>query len=647
MVTVKEYDMKDLEKLLNRDRTHILRLAKAENWAVRKVKEGRAYKNKYLASDVKAYLKRKNQEKVNKAIDRKLATRTVLKKEATAVDELPDWNQRIANSRYILCIKLDEAYTEWEGSKEEIIKKFVEEIPSRYPQQYENIKTISVSTLRRWYGIYKKNMDNPLALASGHGTNKGMRRVAPEVLELAKSLYFNKNKPKMTVVWEKVLETFGEKVIGYGTLRNYLNYDINIIEKDKARMGKKEFKDAHSPYIVRNYEDIKAGDIWMSDGHDLEMMCYRGTKKKANGERYFGSPKLIVWIDVKSRLITGWTLSWTETSEAIAIALKRGIERYGLPNELYTDNGAAYKSKVLKGSEELDGIYASLGLKVKHALPYNAQAKHIERWFVDFKESFTKESLTYKGGNIVERPEHMKGFGMQKLSKGEILEQEELERYIERWIEKKNHFYYALRRAAGLKAHRGRGMNNKTPLEIYNEECPEAKRKMLNQEKLRLLFLYEEMRTVQQNGIEYLGNTYIHDLLYYNQGERVKIKYDPHDLKSIYVYLDTGEFLCKADKLQTAGWNDVTAIKEHKKRVKRLRKLEKEMIGVKEEIREEINVVDWAFNENLSLEQKKDRLEYTEIEDAVVIENKSKKQQVEVAPGVFIDINDMGGKNGY
>ena len=647
MVTVKEYEIKDLEKLLKKERTQILRLAKAENWAVRKVKEGRIYKNKYLASDIKAYLDRIKQEKKKENKDKKLVTRTVLKREATAVDELPEWNQRVANSRYILCIKLEEAYEEWAGSKEEIIRKFVDEIPAKYPQQYENIKSVSVSTLRRWYGIYKKNLDNPLALASGHGTNKGVRRVAPEVLELAKSLYFNKNKPKMTVVWEKVLETFGEKVIGYGTLRNYLNNDINIIEKDKARMGKKEFKDAHSPYIVRSYDDIKAGDIWMSDGHDLEMMCYRGNKKKANGERYFGSPKIIVWIDVKSRLITGWTLAWTETSEAIAIALKRGIEKYGMPKGLYTDNGAAYKSKVLKGSEELDGIYATLGLKVRHALPYNAQAKHIERWFVDFKESFTKDSLTYKGGNIVERPEHMKGFGMQKLSKGQLLEQEELERYIERWIEKKNHFYYALRRAAGLKAHRGRGMNNRTPLEIYNEECPEGNRQMISPDKLRLLFLYEELRTVQQNGIEYLGNTYIHDLLYYNQGERVKIKYDPHNLESIYVYLNTGEFLCKADKLQAAGWNDVTAIKEHKKRVKRIKKLEKEIIGVKEEIREETGVIDWAFNDNLVLEQNRNKLEHKEIEDAVVIDDKGKKQQVEVAPGVFIEINDMGGKNGY
>ena len=47
------------------------------------------------------------------------------------------------------------------------------------------------------------------------------------------------------------------------------------------------------------------------------------------------------------------------------------------------------------------------------------------------------------------------------------------------------------------------------------------------------------------------------------------------------------------------------------------------------------------------LEQNRNKLEHKEIEDAVVIDDKGKKQQVEVAPGVFIEINDMGGKNGY
>lgn len=614
---VKEYEGKELEKLLGKSRTQILRLAKEKNWQIVKKKVGRTYKNFYLAENVDNYIKALEEKEASKPA----RVRTVIKKEATTIDELPLWNQRVAWARYILCNKLEEQYSSSAGSKLEIVENFVENASKDFPQQMEVIKKLSVPTLRRWFGVYLKNKTNPLALSSGHGTNKGVRRIDTEVLEAIRGLYKSKNKPNMMFVYERIVAAFGTDAISYGTMRNYIKYDMTSVEKDKARMGAKEFKDTYSPYIIRGYDDIKAGQVWMSDGHDLEMMCYRGNKKKANGERYYGSPKLIVWIDVKSRLITGWTLSWTETTESIAIALKRGIEKYGVPEQLFTDNGKAYKSKILKGTDELDGIYASLGLEVSHALPYNAQSKHIERWFVDFKETFTKSSITYKGGNISERPERMKSFAMDKIAKGKILEQEELEAVLEAFINYKNHSYYALRRETGRKAHRGRGMNNRTPLEVFNEENPVGERKMLSDEKLRLLFLYEEIRTIQQNGIEYLGNTYEHENLYFHQKEKVKIKFDPHDLRSIYVYLETGEFLCKADKLQTAGWsNDIDSIKAKANRHKKISKLEKLIIGIREEEREETGIIEYNFEKK---------------EEEKLIEVKKKKKEIYLGNGIY------------
>lgn len=586
------YDVKELQKIFGVTRTAILKIAQIENWTIEKKKVGRVWKNFYSIKDVEKYIKSTEiKEKEEKTL-----VRTVAIKEAHYVDELPLWNQKMAWARYILCKKLEENYENLSESKTEIIHKFVENVYDDFPNQMKILKNISVPTLRRWFGKYSKAKTNPLVLASGHGANKGLRRIDSEILEAIRGLYKSKNKPSIMFVYERIIAHFGTNSIKYGTLRNYIRNDMTSVEKDKARMGRKEFKDAYAPYVIRGYDDIKAGEIWMSDGHDLEMMCYRGTKKKSNGERYFGSPKLIVWIDVKSRLITGWVLSWTETTESIAMALKRGVEKFGVPKQLYTDNGKAYKSKILKGTEELDGIYATLGLEVKHALPYNAQSKHIERWFVDFKETFAKSSITYKGGNIGERPERMKSFAMEKIEKGKILEQEELEAEIQAFIDYKNHNYYALRREAGRGGHRGRGMYNRTPLEVFNEENPVNARRMLSDEELRLLFLYEEIRTVQQNGLEYLGNIYINEKLYFHQKEKVKIKFDPHNLKELFVYLNTGEFLCKAQKLGLAKWtNDIDSIKAKKNRIKKIAKLEKEIIGIREEEREETGIIEASY----------------------------------------------------
>lgn len=606
----KKYTIKDIERLFNKTRTGALRFAQTKGWEVIKVKEGKVYKNYYSREEVD------NELGIIKT--KKERTRTISKREAKNIDELPLWNQRVANSRYVICLGLEEDYQIGLGKKGEIIERFVNQVAERFPLQMKILKTVTVPTLYRWYKIFKTNRSNPLALASAHGDKKGIRRVKAEVLELAKSLYFSKNKPQMTVVWQKITEHYGEIVISYQTLRNYLKNDVNIIEKNKARMGNKEFKDSHTPYIVRDLHDVKAGDVWMSDGHSLDLICYTG-KKKTNGEKETARPVLVVWLDLKSRMVVGWNLSYTETTESIAIALKRAIADYGVPGTVYTDNGKAYTSKVLEGTEELDGIYASLGMKVTHALPYNAQAKEIERWFRDFKENLSKRFGSYIGGNVIERPEHMKSFAGRKSIKGLIPEHSEVEAEIESYIKEKNHLYYAIRKAGGLKAHRGRGMNNRTPLEVFNEEYPLEQRQMLSDDKLRLLFLYEEIRTVQQNGINFMGLTYVHEELYFHQTEKVKIKYDPHDLKSIYVYLDTGEFLCKANKLQEAGFNDVTAIKTHKNRLKKINNLSTQILGIREVIREESGIIEMKEKER-------------------VIEDKTNKKSIHIGNGLYVEI---------
>lgn len=614
---MKEYYLiEDLQKKLKKSRTQALRFAQQQGWTVSKEKIGKVYKNVYSKAEIDSYCS----SLVKKEEEKKTITRTVAKKEAKQIDELPNWNQRVANSRFILCRKLEEAYEEGLGNKEEIIRKFVLEAKVNFPHQMTILKKISVPTLRRWWGIYLKNRNNPLALASGHGGQKGLRRVDKEVLEAAKSLYFSKNKPQMSVVWSELVKIFGIGCISYQTLRNFLNKDVNIIEKNKARMGVKEFKDTHKPYIVRSYEDIKAGDIWTADGHDIDALC----RVKVAGKWVEKKLKLIMWLDIKSRLVVGWTLSKTETTEAIAIALKRGIERYGLPKKIYTDNGKAFTSKVLEGTEELDGIYASLGLEITHALPYNAQAKNIERWFLDFKQNLSKRFNTYIGGNVIERPEHMKGLLMTKIARGEAVTEDELEIEIEKYIEEKNHLFYAIRRAGGRKAHRGKGMNNRTPLEAFNEEYPLEQRRTIEDEKLRLLFMYTETRQVRQNGIEFMENLYTNEYLYYHFSEKVVIKYDPHNLSYIYVYLESGEFLCKADKLNPTGFNDVNAIKTHKNRLKKIAKLGAEIIGIREEIRNDTNIIEYV-----------DKPE--EIKRAIV--NKKGKESIKLADGIYVEID--------
>ena len=608
----KFYTTQEVERLLGKSRMTVARLAKKENWQIQKVKDNGTIKNVYLKADVDAYLAPVTLEDTSK-------TRTVALPEYKQVDELPTWNQQIAWSRYCLCIALEKAYEEELGQKAFIIEKFVENAEEEFPEFMKHIKKLSIKTLQRWYGIYRKNKENPLALATGYGKSRGLRKMTPEIADMAKALYLTKNKLSMKEVCVRIREQYGIDAVSYGVIRNYLKKDISSLTKDYGRMNDKEFKDTHIPYILRDYSLLKPNDIWVSDGHDVEFQCYHPFRKNKDGSRYYGSPKWILWMDVKSRLITGWTISWEEDTESIAMALKNGIQKWGRPKAIYTDNGRAYKGKILKGTDETDGIYTSLGItkeKQRHANPYNAQAKNIERMFVDFKKSFATRFLTYKGGNIIERPDTMRKIAKNKDLQNMIFEQEDIEALIAGFVDYKNETYYVLRG----EGHRGHGMNGRYPLQVMEEELPENQRFMIPEERLRILFLYEEVRTIGQNGITFLENIYEDEKLYLHLKEKVRIKYDPNDLKYMYVYLMTGEFLCKATLLSHEAWDTVHQYKTAARKKRKISKLVREEMELKSEL-SNIKTIQY-------IEETTERVEI--IENLKKISEKKKEKSIKV-----------------
>lgn len=615
------------EALLVSERT-VKRLADKNSWTIIKYKDGRVYKNLYVPEEINKY-KAENMEVEEAKVktSQLVVTRDI--KEANEIDELPEWNQKVAISRLFICSKLSEAYIYEEGKKEEIITRFIKEAKERFPYHMEIIKELTIPTLRRWHGIYKKHPNEPLKLASGHGANKGKRKIPEEVQSFIRKIYEHKNKPSMMNAYEEVVVKYG-RIISYGTLKNFIRNDIPKLALFAGRLGAKELKDTLIPYMQRDYSKIKPNELWVSDGHDLELSCFHPWKKDGKGNRVITSPKWIVWMDVRTRLITGWTLSWGETAESIAIALKNGISKWGKPQGIYTDNGKAYRGKVLKGNnngkdEVLQGLYRVLGIEPKnihHAEVRNAQAKHIERMFLDFKESFSKRSIFYKGGNVLEKPEHLKDMLKNKDIRSLALEFDELVLALERFVQYKNHDYYEIRGG-----HRGNSMEGKTPLVIFNRDLPMEKREMIPEEKLRMLFLYEETRTVGQHGIVFLESDYFSlEILPYLKQE-VKIKYNPHDLKEMYAYETTGQFICKLERTNLAGWGDVEEVKLHKTLKKKLREKIKETQHL---------MVEVDTTGMIEMSKKRERLEI--VENRTPVKTNNKTILVDTGDGVFEEI---------
>ena len=174
------------------------------------------------------------------------------------------------------------------------------------------------------------------------------------------------------------------------------NYDKWIF----AREGAKGLKDKAEPYIVRDASVLDVFSVLVADGHRLNFQVinpFTGKPCRAN---------LVGFLDWKSTGMAGFEIMLEEDTQCIASALRNSILTCGkIPDIVYQDNGRAFRSKFFQGDKKFEelgfnGIYGKLGIKSVFAAPYNARAKVIERFFLDFQEGFEKLLPSYIGSSI-------------------------------------------------------------------------------------------------------------------------------------------------------------------------------------------------------------------------------------------------------
>lgn len=118
----------------------------------------------------------------------------------------------------------------------------------------------------------------------------------------------------------------------------------------------------------RRFAFEQAGELWMSDVmHGPSVLV---------GERVRRKTYLIAFIDDATRVIPHAAFTLSENTRTFLPVLEQAILRRGLPQRLYVDNGANYRSR------HLALVCAKLGIALIHARPFQPQGKgKIERWF--------------------------------------------------------------------------------------------------------------------------------------------------------------------------------------------------------------------------------------------------------------------------
>lgn len=122
--------------------------------------------------------------------------------------------------------------------------------------------------------------------------------------------------------------------------------------------------------------------LWMAD-------CMHGpTLKLASGKAL--RTYLFALIDDCSRLCVYAQFYESERTEYFLHSLRMAIQARGLPDKLYTDNGAAFRS------QHLSIVCANLGIKLLHAKPYHSWSKgKVERYFLTLQSQFLP-TLTFR-----------------------------------------------------------------------------------------------------------------------------------------------------------------------------------------------------------------------------------------------------------
>ena len=318
------------------------------------------------------------------------------------------------------------------------------------PKAYEFLGSISMGTLRRYIQAYLKSGNAESLVPQYKITKQGEYNsiLNDDMKKVLLALLLHQNRFGYNTairLTKQILIKQGydeESLPSSITFKRFVEHfrKNNYAEWVLKREGMKAYHDKVEPYIERDISKIEVGDVLIADGHVLNFQVinpFTGKPTRAT---------LVGFLDWKSTALVGYEIMMSENTQCIASALRNAILNLGLiPKVVYQDNGKAFKSRFFQNTDFdegiFNGVYANLGIHSVFAKPYNARAKVIERFFLEFQDEFEKLMPSYIGTSIENRPAWMNRNEKlhlqihQKQTGGKIPTVQEVIKYIDCWLE--------------------------------------------------------------------------------------------------------------------------------------------------------------------------------------------------------------------
>jgi putative transposase len=261
-------------------------------------------------------------------------------------------------------------------------------------------------------------------------------------------------------------------------------------------------------------------------------------------------PELTVFIDIKSRFITGWYLTEAESGISTLYALSHAMVKHDhVPAWVYIDRGAGYRAKMM--ADEVTGFYARFDIEVIGAIPGNPHGKGwIERFFRtvrDHHDKFFFNGQVYCGDDMA--PEINRRMSAELQQGKRTLPS--LAQYVDSFTTWLEHYHRTPMDVLG----------GRTPAQVWAGLTPVGVG-LADQVVVRP----HELRTVQRQTVRLHNRTYYHEALAFYDAKEVDVEYDLHADGLVWVFEKKGRFVCEAKLVNTIGVLPTSRIEEQREK---------------------------------------------------------------------------------
>lgn len=270
-------------------------------------------------------------------------------------------------------------------------KNVVQEITREIAKKIGDPTPPTYATLCRWLRSYHEGGGNPLKLVDlrkGQGRRKRLDTEAVSIInDYLKSEYLKDTRPSAQLIYHLVKSQITvnnqnrpvDRQIAIPSRATFYRAvaALDPLYADTKRLGKLAANKLHK-YGQSIHKTTRLCERVEVDSYLADVLIVSDDLKEV-----IGRPWLCAMIDVDSRCIIGWEVSFTppcgaKVLRALRFAMSAGDswETGGTPEELVLDNGSEFRNNVL---QLVAGTY---GIQLRYVAPRSPDEKpHIERFF--------------------------------------------------------------------------------------------------------------------------------------------------------------------------------------------------------------------------------------------------------------------------